>query len=152
MHVAPQIVGRRYRKLRKGADRLTADSSIEEFHAVRDQVKKLRYTLEVAILYGKPADRLLRALRRWQERLGLQQDAAVASHRLQRLADSSPDGTSAGDLVLDGAARRILRQRRMRAHKRQLKGYRRIGDDGRSCGPSLTVETGDATMIRLRLN
>ena len=53
---------------------------MEAYHEVRGQVKKLRYALEaVAAIYGKPADEMLRALRRWQEKLGVQQDAAVAS-------------------------------------------------------------------------
>lgn len=129
VRAAPQIVGRRHRKLRRRAARLSADSSIEEFHAVRDQVKKLRYTLEVvASLYGKRADRMLRALRRWQERLGLQQDAAVAGHRFQRLADSPPDGIEPATMFLLGRLAEHYGSAAMPAHKRQPKGYRRIAN------------------------
>ena len=66
-------------------------------------MKKLRYALEaVAPLYGKPAVEMVRALRRWQENLGVQQDAAVAMPRLNALARRAARGYSGGDLVLDG--------------------------------------------------
>jgi len=78
LHAAPGLIRRRYRKLRKGADLLTPNSSMEAYHKVRGRLKKLRYALEaVAVIYGKPADAMLRTLRRWQEKLGVQQDAAV---------------------------------------------------------------------------
>ena len=87
----PSLIRRRFRKLRKRADLLGADSSTEEYHEVRGQVKKLRYVLEaVAALYGKPAAEMVRALCRWQENLGLQQDAAVAMQRLNALARANP--------------------------------------------------------------
>ena len=97
----------------QGRGPLTSDSSTEAYHEVRGQVKKLRYALEaVAVIYGKPADEMLRALRRWQEKLGVQQDAAVASRRLKALAGAPPNGHSARDLVLDGAACGALCERR----------------------------------------
>src|SRR5258708_28894023 len=66
----PDMIRRRYRKVRKGADALTSESSMEAYHAVRGQVKKLRYALEaVAVIYGKPAEDMLRALRSWQDKL-----------------------------------------------------------------------------------
>ncbi len=64
--MAPELIRQRYRKVRKGADLLTPDSSIEAHHEVRGRAKKMRYAPEaVAVIYGKPADKMLRALRRW---------------------------------------------------------------------------------------
>ena len=90
-------------KVTQGRGPLTPDSSMEAYHEVRGQVKKLRYALEaVAVIYGKPADEMLRALRRWQEKLGVQQDAAVASRRLKALAGAPPKGIPPETLFLMG--------------------------------------------------
>lgn len=84
---APVLIRTRYKKLRKAAARLTAESSMEEYHAVRSRIKKLRYAVEsVAAIYGKSAGALLRSLRRLQDPLGEQQDAHVTLARLQALA------------------------------------------------------------------
>jgi triphosphatase len=91
--VAPDLIRDRYRKVRKAAKRLTADSSLEEYHRVRGRGKKLRYAIEsVAAVYGRPAEELLRALRRFQDKLGTQQDAHVAQSRLLALAKDPPEG------------------------------------------------------------
>ena len=82
-----ELIRSRYKKVRKAADRLTADSSMDEYHAVRGRVKKLRYALEtVAVAVRKTCGRNGEALRRWQEKLGAQQDADVAGRRLRALA------------------------------------------------------------------
>ena len=100
---APELLQRRYRKVRKAADRLKADSPMQAYHELRGHVKKLRYALEaVSAIYGKPAEDLLRALRRWQDRLGVQQDAAVASRRLKALAAAPPKGVMPPTLFLMG--------------------------------------------------
>jgi triphosphatase len=127
LRVAPELVRRRYRKLRKRADRLTLASSMDEFHEVRGQVKKLRYALEaVAVIYGKPASEMLRALCRWQEKLGVQQDAAVASIRLNALASAPPKGIPTDTLFLMGRLAQHHAGEALRARKRYAKGYRRI--------------------------
>jgi len=127
LRVAPELVRRRYRKLRKRADRLTLDSSMDEFHEVRGQVKKMRYALEaVAVIYGKPASEMLRALCRWQEKLGVQQDAAVASVRLNALASAPPKGIPPDTLFLMGRLAQHHAGEALRARKRYAKGYRRI--------------------------
>jgi len=127
LHAAPELIRRRYRKLRKRADRLTSDSSMDEYHEVRGQVKKLRYALEaVALIYGKPADAMLRALRRWQEKLGVQQDAAVASRRLNALASAPPKGIPPETLFLMGRLAQHHAGDAARARKRYAKGYRTI--------------------------
>jgi len=127
LHTAPGLIRQRFRKLRKRAELLGADSSTDEYHEVRGQVKKLRYALEaVAALYGKPADDMIRALRRWQENLGLQQDAAVAMQRLNDLAGAKPKGIPAETLFLMGRlAERHLGAARQ-ARKRCATGYRKV--------------------------
>lgn len=127
LRVAPEMIRARYRKMRKGADRLSPDSTTEAYHAVRGQVKKLRYALEaVAVIYGKPADDMLRALRRWQERLGIQNDAYVASRRLQSLASAPPKGTPPATLFLMGRLAEHHAGSAARARRRFAKGYRKV--------------------------
>jgi len=93
--VAPDLIRDRYRKVRKAAKRLTDQASVDQFHRVRGRGKKLRYAIEsVAALYGRPAEELLRALRRFQDKLGAQQDGHVAQSRLLALAKEPPEGFS----------------------------------------------------------
>jgi CHAD domain-containing protein len=85
--VMPQRVRRRFRRLRKAVRRLRADSAMEDYHRVRRRAKQLRYALESgSSLYGKPADELLKALRRMQDKLGAYQDAHMARSHLNALA------------------------------------------------------------------
>jgi triphosphatase len=125
--IAPILIRARYRKLRKGADRLRADSSMAAYHAVRSQVKKLRYTLEtVAPVYGRTGNEMLRALRRWQEKLGVQQDADVAGKRLRAFVDSPPQATSPETLFLMG---RLAGHHAGAAHRARAglpKAYRKV--------------------------
>jgi triphosphatase len=127
LQASSNLIRRRFRKLRKRAEPLGPDSSTEEYHEVRGQVKKLRYALEaVADLYGKPAAEMVRALRRWQENLGLQQDAAVAMQRLNALAAAKPKSIPAETLFLMGRlAERHLGAARQ-ARKRYATGYRKV--------------------------
>jgi triphosphatase len=127
LHVSPGLIRQRFRKLRKRADRLGTDSTTGEYHDVRGQVKKLRYALEaVAALYGKPADEMVRALRRWQENLGLQQDAAVAVQRLNALAGAKPLGLPAETLFLMGRLAECHLSTAAAARKRCAAGYRKV--------------------------
>jgi CHAD domain-containing protein len=127
LNVAPELIRRRYRKLRKSADLVTSDSSMEVYHEVRGHVKKFRYALEaVAVIYGKPADEMLRTLRRWQEKLGVQQDAAIASRRLQALAGAPPKGLPPETLFLMGRLAQHYASAAERARKRYAKGYRKV--------------------------
>jgi CHAD domain-containing protein len=127
LDAAPELIRRRYRKLRKAADLLKPDSSMEAYHRVRGHVKKLRYLLEaVAVIYGKPADEMLRSLRRWQEKLGVQQDAAVASRRLQVLASAPPAGIPSETLFVMGRLAEHYASAAVRARKLYAKDYRKI--------------------------
>jgi CHAD domain-containing protein len=127
LKAAPELVRRRYRKLRKGADLLTTDSSMEAYHEVRGRVKKLRFALEaVAVIYGKPAEAMLRALRRWQEKLGVQQDAAVANRRLRAIARAPPRGIPPETMFLMGRLVEHYASAAMRARKLSARGYEKV--------------------------
>lgn len=103
MAVVPDLIEKRYRKLRKCARRLTAESPIAEFHKVRVRTKKLRYALEiVAPTYGKPAEEMLAALHKLQGKLGTQHDADVIAGYLKELASRPPAGFTAATLFLIG--------------------------------------------------
>jgi hypothetical protein len=101
--VMPERVRQRYRKLRKTVRKLPAHASMEEFHEVRRRAKQLRYAIECCgSLFGKPADDLLKALRRMQEKLGVHQDAHMARSRLATLAADSTVTLPAATLFLMG--------------------------------------------------
>src|SRR5882672_2012058 len=127
LNAAPEMIRRRYRKVRKGAHVLTSESSMEAYHKVRGYVKKLRYAVEaVEVIYGKPAEEMLRALRRWQDDLGVQQDAAVASRRLKTLAEAPPKGIPPQTLFLMGRLAEHYARAAVRARKLYAKGYRKV--------------------------
>jgi len=122
-----ELIRERYKKTRKAADRLTADSSMDEYHVVRGRVKKLRYALEpVTVLFGKPADDMVKALRRWQEKLGAQQDADVARRRLRALAMEPPKGLPSETLFLMGQLAAHYQDRAWKARKRHPRAYRKV--------------------------
>ena len=87
MVVMPERVRRRFRKLRKSVRQLRPKSSMEDYHLVRRRAKQLRYATECgAVMFGKPADDMLKALRRMQDKLGAHQDACMAQSRLATIA------------------------------------------------------------------
>ena len=127
LQAIPEMIRSRYKKVRKHANRLRPDSSMEAYHAVRGRVKKLRYALEaVAVIFGKPADEMVRALRRWQEKLGMQQDAHVASRRLQALAGAHLRGLPPETLFLMGQLAAHYADRAAKARKRHPRAYRKV--------------------------
>jgi CHAD domain-containing protein len=101
--VMPERVRRRFRKLRKSVRRLRPRSSMEEYHLVRRRAKQLRYATECgADVFGKPADEMLRALRRLQDKLGAHQDACMAQGRLAAIAADAASGLPPTTLFLMG--------------------------------------------------
>jgi len=101
--VMPERVRRRFRKLRKSVAKLRGKSSMEDYHLVRRRAKQLRYATECgANMFGKPADELLRALRRLQDRLGAHQDAYMAQNRLAAIAADQASGLPPATLFLMG--------------------------------------------------
>lgn len=89
--VAPDLVERRYRKVRKLGDRIRKSSPPEAYHLLRIEAKKLRYALEFVGngLYGKPALEFSARVTALQDLLGLHQDAYVAIDMLEELASSA---------------------------------------------------------------
>ena len=127
LDVVAELIRTRYKKVRKGAGVLTPESPTESYHAVRGNVKKLRYVLEsVAGILGKPADGMVRSLRRWQEELGMQQDADVAGRRLQALAAVPPKGLPPETLFVMGRLAAHYADRASRARKRHPRAYRKV--------------------------
>ena len=101
--IVPDLIQKRFRKLRKHARRLTAKSSLTEFHDVRVRAKKLRYALEaVAPTYAKPAHEMLAALHRLQSKLGTQHDSDLIALYLTELAAQAPANFTAATLFAMG--------------------------------------------------
>jgi CHAD domain-containing protein len=113
---APDLVRRRYKKVRKAADGLAEDSPPEEFHDLRKKVRRLRYALEpLQEVYGKPAKKMVKLLKRLQDDLGEHQDLVVATRLMEELGsdgDLPPRsvfsmGSVAGRYVRDTAEMRV---------------------------------------------
>ena len=101
--VMPERVRRRFRKLRKSVRKLRPRSSMEDYHLVRRRAKQLRYATECgADLFGRPADEMLKALRRLQDKLGAHQDACMAQGRLAAIAAEPASGLPPPALFLMG--------------------------------------------------
>lgn len=101
--VMPERVLKRFRKLRKDVRSLGAKSAMEQYHVVRRRAKLLRYALEPgAALFGKPAEEILKALRRLQDGLGEHQDAHLAKNRLKAIAADPHADLPAETLFLMG--------------------------------------------------
>jgi triphosphatase len=127
IHTAPELIRRRYRKFRKLGDRLNDDSSMEEYHRARTQVKKLRYAVEAfASLYGKGAGDYLDVVTRLQGRLGEQQDSHVAATRLTALAQLRTGRLPHSTAFLMGRMAERHDATALKARKRFAKAYRPV--------------------------
>ncbi len=83
---APDLVRRRYRKVREAASAITGDSPPEEFHDLRKKGKRLRYALEpLQGIYGKPSEKMVELLKAIQDDLGDHQDLVVAAGLVEEL-------------------------------------------------------------------
>jgi CHAD domain-containing protein len=125
--LVPQRIRRRFLRLRKAVRRLGAGSSMDDYHRVRRRAKQLRYALECgAALCGEPAQDMLRALRRMQDRLGVQHDAFVANNRLSLLAADSSSGLPPATLFLMGRLAETHRGITAVARRTLNKSWRRV--------------------------
>lgn len=125
--VASKLVRKRYRKLRKAADRLDAHSSNEDYHAVRRQVKKLRYAVEsTTVLYGRPADKLLLALQKVQRSLGDQHDAYLVQQAVLGLARHPAERLPPEALLLTGRMAELQAEIANRARREFQKRYGKL--------------------------
>jgi CHAD domain-containing protein len=122
-----QRIRRRFRRLRKAVRRLGARSSMDDYHRVRRRAKQLRYALECgADLCGEAAQDMLRALRRMQDRLGVQHDAFVANERLSLLAADSSSGLPPATLFLMGRLAESQQRITAAARRTLTKSWRRV--------------------------
>jgi triphosphatase len=86
LEVAPNLIRDRYKKVRKSANRLSEDSPPEHYHDLRKKGKRLRYALEpLQEIYGKPAQKMVKLLKKIQDDLGDHQDFIVASGLMEEL-------------------------------------------------------------------
>jgi CHAD domain-containing protein len=86
LEAAPDLLRRRYKKVRKAANTLSEDSPPEHFHDLRKKGKRLRYALEpLQEIYGKPAKKMVKLLKKTQDDLGDHQDLIVASGLMEEL-------------------------------------------------------------------
>jgi triphosphatase len=86
LKAAPELVRDRYKKVRKAANTLSEDSPPEHFHDLRKKGKRLRYALEpLQEVYGKPAKKMVKLLKKTQDDLGDHQDLIVACGLMEEL-------------------------------------------------------------------
>jgi CHAD domain-containing protein len=86
LSVAPDLLRRSMRKLKRAGQDIDQSSSAAELHALRIRCRRLRYALEfVGPLYGKKLKRVVRTLVALQDLLGMHQDAEVRAERLREL-------------------------------------------------------------------
>lgn len=87
LEAAPDLVRDRYKKVRKSAKKLSEDSPPEHLHDLRKKGKRLRYALEpLQEIYGKPAKKMVKLLKKIQDDLGDHQDLIVASGLMEDLS------------------------------------------------------------------
>jgi CHAD domain-containing protein len=88
--VAPDLLERRYRRVRRGGAAIGPGAPPEAYHLLRIEAKKLRYALEfVGAIYERPAIEFSAKVTALQDLLGLHQDAYVAVQTLHDLATGS---------------------------------------------------------------
>jgi triphosphatase len=115
--VAPDLMGDRFRALRKAAEQIGDASPAGDYHRVRFRCKRLRYALEfLSDLYPGGTRPLIKRVVALQDLLGLHQDAEVAVERLRRLAaedgaDLSPETIFAMGEIAERYRRSALERR-----------------------------------------
>jgi CHAD domain-containing protein len=129
--VAPLMVRKPYRALRRAGKRLGPESPSAALHALRLKCKRARYALEfVSPLYDDPADALISRLVRLQDLLGDLHDAEAATQRWREFGvgneASLPDGSSfvLGRLAERSAAAARKMRRRYPKTFRAVRGRR----------------------------
>ena len=123
----PDLILKRYARVRKLGNAIDDDSSPEDYHELRIQCKRLRYALEFAqALYPKAIRNYLPRLIALQDLLGLYQDAHVAIAEMRRLSLSAePALPASAAFALGEIAQRYAQQaEKLRARFPRL--YRRV--------------------------
>lgn len=126
--VAPYLVRKRHRALRRAGKRLGSESPSAALHALRLKCKRARYAIEfVAPLYDDAADPLIARLVRLQDLLGDLHDAEVATHRWHEFSgELLPEGSAfvLGRLAERSAASARSVRRRFPKTFRAIRGRR----------------------------
>lgn len=88
VRIAPDLLDRLFRKVRKRGRAVQPGASADELHPLRKSLKKLRYGVEfLASLYPKKAvKRLVKRMKALQKSLGVINDAATATRMAEQLA------------------------------------------------------------------
>ena len=90
--LARQVVGRRGRQVLKAAKRSDRDGAPERVHELRIKGKKLRYVAEFfAPLYGTGFGKRVKGMARFQDLLGLFNDACVLGEQARTLREQALD-------------------------------------------------------------
>ena len=99
--LAPTLIGRRYKKVKKSADGF-AQLTLERRHEFRISVKKLRYTIEVFkdLFDSQKVAEFIRLLKPLQDDLGYINDLRVANELLTDLQISNAAIARAAGIVL----------------------------------------------------
>jgi triphosphatase len=109
LEAAPELIRDRYKKVRKAANRLSEDSPPEHFHDLRKKGKRLRYALEpLQEIYGKPAQTMVKLLKKSQDDLGDHQDLIVATGLMEELGvagDRPPQAAFSMGTMAEGYSR-----------------------------------------------
>ncbi|OAI39125.1 hypothetical protein AYO38_08135 [bacterium SCGC AG-212-C10] len=104
VQVAPQLLERRYKKLRKLGDAIEKTSPPEEYHILRIAGKKLRYALEfMGPVYGADSIAFSQRVTALQDVLGRHQDAEVVIEALQELGRTQGRRLAPPALLVMGA-------------------------------------------------
>jgi CHAD domain-containing protein len=89
--IAAEVIRDRARKVFRSLRRVRPDSPDEDLHALRIQIKKLRYAIEFfGPILGKQARKVAGRLAAVQDLLGAHQDASVMCGLLARMVARSP--------------------------------------------------------------
>jgi triphosphatase len=125
--VGPRLVRRRYKKLKRRGAALGADSPAEDWHALRIQTKRLRYTLEFhEPIYGKAARTLIDPLVDLQDLLGEHQDAEIAASSLRALCQNGLRELAPATAFAIGELAQAYVQRAAELRDRFPKLYRKV--------------------------
>lgn len=136
--VTPALIGQRMRKLRATYRGLTDHATSQDYHALRREARSLRYALEsVAAIYGKPAERLVRRLRRWQYDLGRYHDASIMAQVLLQFLSDPPQALSARTLFLMGRFAQCCDDTAADARGRAATSWRKVRRRWKALPPSL---------------
>ena len=125
--VAPKLIRRGFKKLRRAADDARKHMSAVAYHEVRRRTKRLRYAIEsFEGFYGDSAADFLQAIRRLQNSLGSHQDAHVAANRFRAMAGTRTYKMPGETVFLMGVFTERQRLTAGDMRQRFSKSYRRV--------------------------